>query len=72
MAMATVIEKAPISVSDGYLISIRTPSLQSSEMWSIHWSARDVASRFFPLLDAAERHVGLPARLDRIQVPLTD
>jgi hypothetical protein len=32
----------------------------------------DVASRFFPLLDAAEGHVGLPARLDRIQVPLTN
>ena len=32
----------------------------------------DVASRLLPLLDAAEGHVGLPPRLDRVQVPLTD
>ena len=32
----------------------------------------DVAACLLPLLDAAEGHVGLPARLDRIQVPLTD
>ncbi len=32
MAIATVMEKAPINASDGCLISMRTPSLQSREM----------------------------------------